>query len=126
MQNFVDAVRSRRAQDLNAPILDGHLSSSLSILANISYRLGAETALAELKARFASRPEMREAVERMRGAPRGERPRPGADEAAVGPTLELQPAEERFVSRAEYDDGYFANGLLRDRYREPFVVPEKV
>ena len=126
MQNFVDAVRSRRAQDLNAPILDGHLSSSLSILANISYRLGAETALAELKARFESRPEMREAVERMQAHLAANGLDPAQTKPVVGPTLELQPAEERFVSRAEYDDGYFANGLLRDRYRDPFVVPEKV
>src|SRR5262249_5992113 len=38
--NFVKAVRSRRHEDLNADIEQGHLSSALCHLGNISYRLG--------------------------------------------------------------------------------------
>ena len=38
--NFVNAVRSRKAEELNADILEGHLSSALCHLANVSYRLG--------------------------------------------------------------------------------------
>lgn len=38
--NFLKAVRSRRTEDLHAPIREGHLSSALCHLANISYRLG--------------------------------------------------------------------------------------
>jgi hypothetical protein len=37
--NFFDCVRSRRWQDLNADILEGHLSTSLCHLGNISCRL---------------------------------------------------------------------------------------
>src|SRR5262249_21675628 len=40
--NFVKAVRSRKAEELNADILEGHLSSALCHLGNISYRLGSE------------------------------------------------------------------------------------
>jgi hypothetical protein len=40
--NFVKAVRSRKHEDLNADISEGHLSASLCHLANISYRAGAE------------------------------------------------------------------------------------
>lgn len=39
-QNFVDCVRSRRWQDLYCDILQGHLSTSICHLANISYRTG--------------------------------------------------------------------------------------
>lgn len=39
-RNFIDAVRSRRREDLNCEIEDGHLSTALAHLANISYRLG--------------------------------------------------------------------------------------
>src|SRR5205807_5542004 len=42
--NFVSAVRSRRREDLKADILEGHLSSALCHLGNISYRLGRPTA----------------------------------------------------------------------------------
>src|SRR5205823_6136485 len=43
--NFVAAVRSRRREDLHADILEGHYSSALCHLGNISYRLGAEQPL---------------------------------------------------------------------------------
>jgi len=38
-QNFVDCVISRKKEDLNAPIEEGHLSCALVHLANASYRL---------------------------------------------------------------------------------------
>jgi predicted dehydrogenase len=39
-QNFIDCVRSRRAQDLHAPIEEGFISAGLVHLANASYRVG--------------------------------------------------------------------------------------
>ena len=38
--NFIKAVRSRKVSDLNADVLEGHLSTTLCNLANISYRVG--------------------------------------------------------------------------------------
>jgi predicted dehydrogenase len=38
--NFINCVRSRKAEDLNAPIEEGHISCALVHLANASYRLG--------------------------------------------------------------------------------------
>ena len=38
--NFIDCVRSRKKEDLNAPIEEGHISTTLMHLANASYRLG--------------------------------------------------------------------------------------
>lgn len=38
--NFIDVVRSRRLEDLHAPIEEGHISCTLVHLANASYRLG--------------------------------------------------------------------------------------
>jgi predicted dehydrogenase len=38
--NFIEAVRSRKQADLNAPIEEGYMSTVLVHLANISYRLG--------------------------------------------------------------------------------------
>ena len=39
-ENFIDVVRSRKKEDLNAPIEEGHISATLVHLANVSYRLG--------------------------------------------------------------------------------------
>ncbi len=38
--NFIECVRSRKAEDLSAPIEEGHISCGLVHLANVSYRLG--------------------------------------------------------------------------------------
>jgi len=38
--NFIDCVRSRKKENLNAPIQEGHISCTLVHLANASYRLG--------------------------------------------------------------------------------------
>jgi predicted dehydrogenase len=40
VENFLKAVRSRKSADLAADILEGHLSTALCHLANISYRTG--------------------------------------------------------------------------------------
>ena len=39
-QNFIECVASRNRSDLNAPIEEGHISTSFMHLANASYRLG--------------------------------------------------------------------------------------
>ena len=38
--NFIDCVRSRRAEQVNSPIAEAHISATLLHLANASYRLG--------------------------------------------------------------------------------------
>src|SRR2546430_11427994 len=40
--NFIACVRSRKPEDLVAPLIEGHYSSALCHLGNISYRLGSE------------------------------------------------------------------------------------
>ena len=39
-KNFVDCIRSRRAEDIHSPIQEAHISCTLLHLANTSYRLG--------------------------------------------------------------------------------------
>jgi hypothetical protein len=38
--NFIECIRSRRAQDIHSPIEEAHISTTLVHLANASYRLG--------------------------------------------------------------------------------------
>ena len=44
MQNFLDAVKSRRREDLHGEVQEGVTSASLVHMANISYRLGRQLA----------------------------------------------------------------------------------
>jgi predicted dehydrogenase len=39
-ENFIQCVRSRKREDLHCEILEGHMSTALCLLANISYRTG--------------------------------------------------------------------------------------
>ncbi|MEW6159601.1 MAG: Gfo/Idh/MocA family oxidoreductase, partial [Verrucomicrobiota bacterium] len=47
--NFLKAVRSRKETDLNADILEGHLSSALCHTGNVSYRVGQQAAPGEIR-----------------------------------------------------------------------------
>lgn len=40
MQNFIDCIRTREWQKLNADIMEGYMSSSVGLLGNIAYRTG--------------------------------------------------------------------------------------
>jgi hypothetical protein len=124
VENFIQAVRSRKPQELKAPVAGGHVSSALCHLANISHRLGTQASLPELKAHVRSRADVAETLERFEAHLAAN----GVDllqvKPALGPALEFLPDEERFASSSEYDLGAFANRLIRGAYRPPFVVPE--
>ena len=55
--NFLDGVRSGKNDSLNADIVEGHLSTSLCHLANISYRVGRSLKFLSEHERFANDPE---------------------------------------------------------------------
>jgi len=118
--NFMSAVRSRRQADLNAPILEGHLSTALCHLANISYRLGRSEPFAASRSALGENMELREAFGRFE--------QHLADNALelremtyqLGPKLAFDPKTEDFGSDTK------ANALLTRDYREPFVVPRRL
>jgi len=49
VQNFVNAVKSRNRDDLNAEIREGHLSAGFGHIATISYRLGKRASVDKIK-----------------------------------------------------------------------------
>jgi hypothetical protein len=120
--NFVAAMRSRKAGDLNADILDGHLSAALCHMANVSYRLGTQAEPDAMIETTQGNPQWSDAFERFRdhlganGIDIGETP------AVLGPWVTMESDSGKFVG--EFAEQ--ANGLSRRNYREPFVVPEIV
>ena len=123
--NFIQAMRSRKQSDLRAPIEVGHTSSSLAHFANISYRLGQNTATDAVKEAVQANALTKESVARLQDhlAANGV----GSQVPAVlGPTLSIAPGTERLVSKERYDAGYWANTMLQRQYRKPFVVPDMV
>ncbi|MHC4540475.1 MAG: Gfo/Idh/MocA family protein [Planctomycetota bacterium] len=64
--NFIKAVRSRKVSDLNADILQGHLSTALCHMGNISYRLGRTAGHADIARSLGSNDMLLDAYERLR------------------------------------------------------------
>ncbi|MDB5346103.1 MAG: oxidoreductase domain protein [Schlesneria sp.] len=117
--NFVKGVRSRNHEDLNADILDGHLSSALCHVGNISYRLGAPSTAQEIATSLASDKEALETLDRFQQHLLENKVSPDATKITLGPKLTLAGTEEFSGSHAAD-----ANKYLTREYRAPYIVPK--
>jgi predicted dehydrogenase len=120
--NFIEAVRSRKADDLNADILEGHYSSALCHLANISYRLGGEAPFESSAAPDTG--TWGDAIARALEHLEKNGVRISGLKARLGPSLQFDPAKEQFVAGDAHTEK--ANALLRTSGRGPFVLPDRV
>jgi predicted dehydrogenase len=118
--NFLDAVRSRKKEDLHADILEGHLSSALCHLGNISYLLGSPTSVADAKERvqtIKSNDASAETFERTTQHLKDNGVDLAQTQIRYGAHLKLDPKKETFI------DNSAADAMLTRQYRAPFVVP---
>ncbi|HTU25273.1 MAG TPA: Gfo/Idh/MocA family oxidoreductase [Pirellulales bacterium] len=117
--NFLAAVRSRNASDLNADIAEGHVSAALCHLANISYVLGAPASREEVLGHMPDigGPAAVETFERTKRHLDKNNVDPGV-KLQLGAVLRFDPSREAFIDNAAADK------LLTREYRAPFVVPE--
>ena len=97
--NFVAAVRSGRRQDLKADIEEGHLSSALCHLANISYRLGRPTQFNGQNAVFGDDRDANETFARMREHLSDNSVPLDKTSYLMGRRLTIDAKTERFVER---------------------------
>jgi predicted dehydrogenase len=118
--NFIQAVRSRRADELHAEILEGHLSSALCHLGNISYRLGTPTDFDKAGSVFGEDKDGVSALSSLQNHLKEAGVSLGEAQLRVGRKLTLDTKAENFGSDAE------ANAMLTREYRKGFEVPAKV
>ncbi|MEM9659876.1 MAG: gfo/Idh/MocA family oxidoreductase, partial [Planctomycetota bacterium] len=120
-ENWLRAIASGDADQLAAPIVEGHVSSALCHAGNISYRLG-RPANAEAVAETVRGDDLLSgAFERMASHLRAN----GVDvdnveSLTLGAALEIDGDAESFVGPR----GDAANQLRKRKYRDPFVVPD--
>ncbi len=119
--NFIEAMRSRKTEDLCADIAEGHLSAALCHLANVSYRLGELVPFNPRTKAFGDNKDAYETLARME------------EHLAEGNGLKLDGLEYRLGRRLTVDAGNEtvtgdaeANRLMTRNYRKPFEVPAKV
>jgi predicted dehydrogenase len=118
--NFIAAVRSRKVEDLNADILEGHYSAALCHLANVSIRLGEPVAFNPRTRALGDNKDLAESLDRMEEYLRDNKLKLEETKYLLGRKLTLDAKTESIVGDAD------ANKLLTREYRKPFVVPEKV
>jgi predicted dehydrogenase len=118
--NFLKAVESGRRDDLNAEVEEGHISSALCHMANISHMLGEACSASEIQQAVADSPLFSESVERLLAHLRANEVDVDSASVTLGPMLEFDAEREQFVSNGA------ANHLARREDRRPFVVPEIV
>ena len=119
-ENFIKAVRSRKHTDLNADILEGHLSSALCHTGNISYRLGRKQKQGAIRDAIKANTQLTESTERMFEHLAANGVDLDATPLGLGVALTMDPKSERFLGNDA------ANEMLTRPYRKPYVVPEKV
>lgn len=115
--NFVDCVRSRKVEALNADVEQGHLSSALCHLGNISYRLGSQTPATEVKERLGDDSEAVETFNRFAEHLEDNGVKLADTKLQFGQKIAINPATETIVGNDQ------ASALLTREYRAPFEVP---
>ena len=120
--SFIKAVRSRKISDIRTDILEGHLSTSLCHIGNISYRIGAESSNDKIREVIQGDKDSLEAFERFQIHLAANGVSLKRTPAVLGPWLKMNSRKEMFFGKFSRQ----ANILLTRNYRKPFVVPEQV
>lgn len=118
--NFLSAVRSRKHEDLNADIEQGHLSSALCHLGNISYRLGEPLTVPQIEERLQDLKTVENAVDsyaRFKAHLEHNKLDLATLKLGYGVKLDIDPASETFKNNSQ------ADAMLTREYRAPYVVP---
>lgn len=119
--NFIKGVMSRNAGDLNAPIVEGHLSSALCHLGNISLRLGEPASpAANITGLLATNKHGQEAVTRYREHLTANAVDITKAMGRSGRTINIDAKREGIIGDPE------ASLMLTRPYRAGFAVPTKL
>jgi len=118
-ENFLKAVRSRNRDEQACELAEGHASSSLALVGNISYLLGKQSDPDAVKAAL-SAPAAAETFGRLQQHLAANEVDLATSKLTLGMPLQIEPVSQKFINNDA------ANALLTRTYREPFVVPENV
>jgi len=114
--NFIAAVRSGRREDLNAEVLEGHVSTAVCHTGNISFRLGRKATKKQMRASVQDIPILNDMFDRLLEHLTAHEIDAGA--ATLGPWLDIDRENERFKDNEQ------ANRLVHGFYRSPYIVPD--
>ncbi len=122
MGNFIDAVRSRKVEDLRGDVEQGHLGCVMLHTGNISYLIGKKASCSEVSKAVAGIEEAEETWKSTMEHLKSNGVDLDKEKPILGPWLTYDPKAERFTG----DHADEANKLVKEDYRAPFVIPDKV
>lgn len=122
VKNFLDAVRSRRPQDVTAPMQVGHISALYCHLANMSYRLGQKATADAGRAAMQGSRLASEQLESMIAHLARNDVDTSKPALTLGGLIQMDALTDTCVGPNAAE----ANALATRRYREPFLLPEDV
>jgi len=120
--NFIHALRTNKRSDLKTDILEGHLSTSICHMGNISYQTGQRQPVEVLMDRIRSNENLHRVFEDMRVHLSKHGVDLEKEQIIIGRGLTMDSRNERFTGK----NSELANLFLKDSYREPFIIPENI
>ena len=118
--SFIQAVRSRKNEDINCDAEVAHYSSALCHLANISYRLGKRDSLLKDENPYNNNETIVDSLAMLKHNLKAVNIDLAENTYAIGRDLKFDPVKEKFIGDKQ------AVAMLTRKYRAPYVVPEQV
>jgi len=122
MRNFLDAVRSRKTEDLRAPIASGHMANLMLLTGNISYRCGKPTTTADVAKSMQFCEESSESWKQTVAHLADNGVDLNLEKPIIGPWLNFDAKHERFTGNT----ADMANSFLRETMRPEFSIPDNI
>ena len=117
-ENFIEAVRNRKRENLRAEVSVGHLSTAITHTGNVSYRVGRKATATEIRDQISDVPPFVEMYDRFLEHLAAHEIDVSRPNVVLGDWLRVDRKAERFVDHAA------ANALAQGTYRPPYLVPE--
>ena len=121
-QNFIEAVRNRKQEHLHADVEEGHISSALCHIANISYILGKEADNDQIAGTIKQHKQAAETFEKIQQHLSNNEIDLNAAPIQLGAWLDIDTEKETIKG----DFAKKAKKYASRKYRKPFVVPKRV
>jgi predicted dehydrogenase len=117
--NFLEAVSAGDSSRLNAPVLEGHVSSALCHAGSVSHQSGHLATLAEVLESLENESDLfKDSFQRLNKHLKANDVDLGQTTITLGATLQFEPSSEQIIGNEA------ANRLLARDYRKGFEVPK--
>jgi len=121
--NFIKAVRSRKVSDLNCDIEQGHISSTMCHMANVSYASGGQVLKEQTLEAIGDHAVLKESYDRFEKHLAQHEVDLNTTKITIGKWMGFDAKKEKFIGSGRAG---LANLISQGSYRKPYLIPEKI